>query len=72
MPGGTARGVDQLGPADLALHPASARQELAELLLEAEAQGTWPWQVLFTLVVLLYKSPTSDRAISLLASTGAT
>ena len=62
----TGQGVDAIGPRFVKWLPRRARQELLELLTQAERVGSWPWQVLMVLEVLLPKPQGGTRAVGLL------
>ncbi|CAK0856487.1 unnamed protein product, partial [Prorocentrum cordatum] len=61
-----AKGVEQMGALAFKWLPPEAREELRIIIEEVERTGTWPWQLMVTLVSLLRKDAGGDRAIGLL------
>ena len=51
----TGRGVDAIGPANLALLPEKSEEELLDLLGHCENLGTWSWQLLLGIFAMLPK-----------------
>ncbi|CAK0808313.1 unnamed protein product [Prorocentrum cordatum] len=60
------KGVEQMGALASKWLPPEAREELRIIIEEVERTGTWPWQLMVTLVSLLRKDAGGDRAIGLL------
>ena len=62
----TGRGLDSFGPADLAMLPRAAEQELLDMMLSWENLGAWHWQLELALIVLAAKPQGGERDIALL------
>ena len=62
----TGQGLDRIGPRMLKHLPEPAHADIADLLNECERLGTWPWQPLCSLIVLLGKPGGGERPIGLL------
>ena len=63
-----ARGIDNLGPRDIECLPRVAREALVSILNQSEKLAAWPWQLLLSIMALIPKGPSADRAIGLLSS----
>eukprot|EP00959_Pyramimonas_sp_CCMP1952_P135188 2828943-Pyramimonas_sp.AAC.1 len=59
------QGVDRLSPVDIERLPPEGLDELAQLLNDAEACLTWPWQLPLTIGRMLEKKSGGDRIIGL-------